>query len=147
MCQQCDAYISFALLSFDDRGRLYSYVKALHAVIERHDILRTCVLWEGLPEPVQVVQRKVVLSVEEVKLDDASGDARQQLYERFHPRRFRMDVRKAPLLRTYIAHDAAHDRWLMVQLAHHFIGDNTSQRMMFQEIHAHLTGRADQLTA
>src|SRR5437660_8479045 len=56
-----------------------------------------------------------------------------------------MDIRNAPLLRTYIAHDAAHERWLMVQLAHHFIGDNTSLRMMFHEIHARLTGRADQL--
>ena len=65
-------------------------------MIDRHDILRTAVLWEGLPEPVQVVWRKAPLQVEEVELDPAAGDVAEQLYARFDPRRFRIDVRQAP---------------------------------------------------
>ena len=66
-------------------------------MIDRHDILRTAVVWEGLPEPVQVVWRERSLAVEEVELDAAAGDVAEQLYARFNPRRYRMDVRQAPL--------------------------------------------------
>ena len=44
--------------------------------------------------------------MEEVELDAAEGDVAEQLYARFNPRRYRMDVRQAPLLRVYIAEDA-----------------------------------------
>ena len=82
------------------------YLAALQAVIDRHDILRTAVVWEGLREPVQVVWRQAPLPVEEVELDAAAGDAAEQLCARFDPRRYRMDLRRAPLLRACIAEDA-----------------------------------------
>ena len=62
------------LFSFDTRARLDGYIDALRAVVDRHDILRTSVQWEGLPEPVQVVRREAPLHVEEVELDPAAGD-------------------------------------------------------------------------
>jgi acyl carrier protein len=142
-----DPYLLGTLFGFDNRARLDSYVEAMQAVIDRHDILRTGVEWEGVREPVQVVWRKAVLPVEEVELDAARGDAGQQLYARFHPRRCRMDVRQAPLLRVYIAEDKVNKRWLMVQLLHHLAGDHRTLEVMQEEIQAHLLGRADQLAA
>ena len=50
-----DAYLLSRLLAFDGRERLEGFIAALQAVIGRHDILRTAVLWEGLSQPVQVV--------------------------------------------------------------------------------------------
>ena len=80
------------------RARLDGYLQAMQAVIDRHDILRTGVVWEGLAEPVQVVWRSAPLAIEEVSLDPAAGDVAEQLRARFDPRRYRLDVRQAPLL-------------------------------------------------
>ena len=140
-----DPYLLASQISFDSRARLESYLKAMQAVIDRHDILRTAVIWEGISEPVQVVWRKAILSVEEVELDTAAGDAAGQLYERFNPRHYRIDIRQAPLLRIYVAYDRAQGRWLMMRLLHHLVGDHSALEVMQEEIQAHLLGETEQL--
>ena len=92
-----DPYLTTNLLSFDSRPRLDAYLEALRGVIGRHDALRTAVMWEDLAEPVQVVWRKAALPVEEVVLDPEAGDVAKQLYARFNSRRYRIDLRRAPL--------------------------------------------------
>ena len=142
-----DPYLLAAQFSFDTRARVDDYLRALQAVVDRHDILRTAVAWEGLPEPVQVVWRRAGLHVEEIELEPAAGDAAEQLYARFDPRRYRIDVRQAPLLRIYLAYDEEQERWLVLQLLHHLIGDHSTLEVMQEEVQAHLLGHADQLPA
>src|SRR5205823_14478236 len=113
-----DVYLTATLLGAPNRERLDDYARALQAVINRHDILRTAVQWEGLPEPVQVVWRHASLGVEEVTLDSI-GDVAQQLHARFGRRHYRLDVRQAPLMHVRIAHDALNRRWVAMHLFHH----------------------------
>ena len=142
-----DTYLLLGLYGFDTRVRLETYVSALQSVIDRHDILRTAVVWEGLPEPVQVVWRKAPLIVEEVMFDPDMGDGAQQMYERFHPSRNRIDVRQAPLMRAYISHDKVGQRWLLLIMLHHLSGDHITMEVMHSEIQAHVQGRVDALPA
>src|SRR5262249_46182546 len=142
-----DAYLLPALLSFDGRHRLESYLNALQAVIDRHDILRTAVVWEGLPEPLQVVWRRASLELEEVELDPAAGEAVDQLLARSNPRHYRLDVRRAPLMRGFIARDAVRERWLLLLLVHHLALDHSTLEIVSEEIQAHLSGTEGELPA
>src|SRR5262249_51162310 len=76
---EVDPYVLPRLLGFDNRELLEGCVIALQAVIDRHDILRTAIVWEGVPEPLQVVWRQAPLMVEEVRLDSAAGESAGQL--------------------------------------------------------------------
>ena len=140
-----DPYLLAVQFSFDTRAHLDGYLNALQAVVNRHDILRTAIQWEGLAEPVQVVWREAPVHVEEIEFDADAGDISEQLYARFDPRRFRIDVRRAPLLRLYLAYDRQKDRWLTMMLRHHLAGDHTTLEVMHSEIQAHLLGQAEQL--
>ncbi|MEN6081800.1 condensation domain-containing protein, partial [Chromobacterium piscinae] len=82
-----DAYLLYDLLAFDSGERLNGFLASLQQAVDRHDILRTGVLWQDLPEPVQVVWRQAPVQVETVALDPADGPLAQQLEARYHPRR------------------------------------------------------------
>jgi amino acid adenylation domain-containing protein len=140
-----DPYLVGHLTAFESRERLDAYLAALQAVIARHDILRTAIAWEGLDEPVQVVWREARMGVEEVEIDPAAGPVAKQLMERFDPRHHRIDVRRAPLMRGYVAHDPERGRWLLLQQEHHLISDHTTLEVLLAEVQAHLLGRESEL--
>ncbi|HEV2146936.1 MAG TPA: amino acid adenylation domain-containing protein, partial [Longimicrobiaceae bacterium] len=145
MAEEGDPYLAPALVSFDSRERLDAFLAALQAVVDRHDVLRTGVVWEGLREPVQVVWRRAELPVEEVELGAAEGDVGERLYSLFDPRHRRMDLRRAPLMRLYVARDEAQDRWLLLFLRHHMASDHESLEVLGSELRACLEGRAPEL--
>jgi amino acid adenylation domain-containing protein len=140
-----DVYLSATLLAAASREHFDRYLEALQRVVDRHDVLRTAFVWEGLPEPVQVVWRRTQMSVAEVRLDPAEGDIAEQLRARFNPLHYRLDVRQAPLWRLFIAEDAPNHRWVILELKHHLTGDNTTGRFLLSEVQAILQGEAERL--
>ncbi|WP_176563048.1 non-ribosomal peptide synthetase, partial [Pseudomonas sp. ICMP22404] len=142
-----DPYVLQTLFGFDDRSRLDSFAQALQQVIDRHDILRTSMAWEGLDEPVQVVWRRAQLSFEAFEPEADGAEVVAQMYERFDARHYRLDMRQAPLLRLVFAEDVANQRWVAMLLFHHSVLDHTALEVLEREMQAHLLGRADQLGA
>ncbi len=140
-----DPYSTPALFAADGPARVESLLQALQALIDRHDVLRTALLWEGLPQPLQVVLRRAPLPVEWLDLDPADGAIDARLKARFAQHRHRMDVRRAPLLRAVVAQDAANERWLVVLLTHHLVFDHTSLDLLATELGAHMAGLAHAL--
>jgi amino acid adenylation domain-containing protein len=141
-----DAYVLPTLLAIPSRERLHALISALQATIDRHDILRTAVLWEELPRPVQVVYRQATIAVEEVVLD-AQRDALEQVSEWTLPERQRMDLRDAPLARLQVAEDVQRQQLYVLLQLHHIVVDGTSFRAVLGELIAQLRGEAQRLPA
>ncbi|MER8524639.1 condensation domain-containing protein, partial [Mesorhizobium sp. M1076] len=142
-----DPYLLVSQMAFADRELLDRYLGAVQQVVDRHDILRTAFVWQGLSSPAQVVWRKAPLEVSQVELDACDGSGADELRRRFDPRRERVDLGRAPLLRFVIAREPGSGRWLLQQLQHHLIGDHTTLEVMYAEVRAVLAGREHELPA
>jgi amino acid adenylation domain-containing protein len=147
MSTEGDPYLLSTLYGFTSRARLERFLKAAQRVVDRHDILRTSLAWEGLSEPVQVVMRAVDLPVQEVEFDAAQGDIAEQMEARYDRAHYRIDVGAAPLLRCFVAHDVAQGRWLLRFLAHHLAMDHTALELLTLEAQLIDQGRAAELPA
>jgi amino acid adenylation domain-containing protein len=141
---QGDTYLLRSVVAFEKRKGLDAFLAALQTVINRHDILRSAVYWQYLPQPVQVVHRQAPLCIEELALvgDD---DALQQLLNHTDPRHLRLDLQQAPLLAAYIVADPHSDEWLLALLSHHIVCDHISLELIIAEIQMLLQGRGDKL--
>nr|WP_324295144.1 non-ribosomal peptide synthetase [Burkholderia pseudomallei] len=145
MSGESDPYVLSGVLAFRSREVMERFVSALQQVIDRHDILRTGFFWEGLEQPVQVVQRRATLPVSVVELDAREGDIVRQLETRFDSRGYRMDVSRAPLMHVHAACDGEHERWVARVLFHHLSIDHTTLERVIEEARAIGQGRAEDL--
>ena len=139
--QSGDVYVVTTVLSLASRQRLDDFIVALQGVIDRHDILRTAVLWEDLPLPLQVVYREARLPVEEVALA-SDREVDEQLREWTRPERQRLDLRQAPLMRLHIAANPRGEEWFGLLQLHHLTHDHDAMETMFAEVMTCLAGRA-----
>ncbi|NHB98778.1 non-ribosomal peptide synthetase, partial [Photorhabdus stackebrandtii] len=146
LANEGDPYLLTGQMAFANRALLDRYLAAIQRTIDRHDILRTAFLWQGLSMPAQVVWRQAPLSVTELVLNPADGSVSDQLTRRFDPAHYRLDLSQAPLLRFIIAQETD-GRWLLLELHHHLIGDHETMEVMHREVQAYLTGQEDSLPA
>ncbi|MEU4411537.1 amino acid adenylation domain-containing protein, partial [Streptosporangium sp. NPDC023963] len=139
-----EVYILPTVLGFDTRTQLENFLAALRKVVDRHDLLRTAVFWEGLSRPVQVVLRSAEVPVTEVVLDDSEDlDPISGLLAACPTS---MDVTGAPLVRVHVAARPG-GRWLALVQVHHLIQDHTSLEVILGEIRAFLDGTGHLLPA
>jgi amino acid adenylation domain-containing protein len=145
MAAQGDPYIMSTQIAFPDRMLLDRFLSAAQQVVDRHDILRTCFMWEGLSQPAQVVLRRAQIPATEIEFDPKAGPVREQLARQFDPRRHRIDLTQAPLLHFAIAHDPEDGRWILSKQLHHMIGDHSTLDALRAEVSHLLAGQEDKL--
>ena len=135
-----DTYVLAAVLSVPSRERVEALIAAFQAVVDRHEILRTAVLWEELPQAVQVVYRQARLPVQEVTLD-AGREGLEQVRAWIEPARQRLDLRHAPLMRLTVAADPHSEQWYVLLQLHHIVCDHLTTDIVISELIAGLEGR------
>ena len=134
-------------MAFPGRALLDRYLAAVQRVVDRHDIFRTSFVWERQSQAAQVVWRRAPLVVTEVELEGEGESSIEELARRFDPRKHRIELTKAPLLRFVVAKERASERWLVVEVLHHLIGDHSTLETLHAEVNAFLTGRGEELSA
>jgi hypothetical protein len=139
-----DTYVVSTLLRMPSRERSTEFARALQTVIERHDVLRTAILWEQLPRAVQVVYRQVTLPVEEVTAGLGS-DPLERAKECMRAKNAWLDVRRAPLMRLVSIGDEAGGQVYGVLQLHHLLCDHESLDTLLIEALDCMRGRGDEL--
>ena len=119
------------------RGQLDAAVlrRAWQEAVNRHDILRTAFVWEGVEEPLQVVGTRVTLPWEE---HDLSGlpptDQQQRLQEYFAAaRQGGFDPAHAPLMRLGLVR-MSEDESVFVWTHHHLVVDGWSTALLMKDV-------------
>jgi len=148
---EADVYVQPSVMSFDSAARLEAFIDAVQRVVDRHDILRTAIAWQGLREPVQVVTRKATVPVVDLELDlepggeggERAADVAAALLAKADSV---MDLSCAPLIRVYRAADPDDERrWYALVQIHHLVQDHTALEVLLAEIGAFMAGRGDAL--
>ncbi|MFE0420865.1 condensation domain-containing protein, partial [Streptomyces tendae] len=141
-----DPYVLRQVLEFDNRERMDAFLSAWQQVIDRHDILRTSVHWEGLPHPVQVVHKTATLQVHDLPavVSEETDVSVEDVLSRCGST---MDLRVAPLADAWIITDEIRNRWLMVLRMHHITQDHTTIDVVLREVQTILDGRVGMLAA
>ena len=142
--ERTDTYVLSTLLELQSRSQVDALIDAVQKVIDRHDVLRSAVLWEKLPRPVQVVYREAKLPVEFVRLD-MQRYSLEQMKERTLPAGQLFDLRQAPLLRLQLAADSRSSCWYALLQVHHLVCDHQSLRLIVSEAIACFQGREREL--
>jgi amino acid adenylation domain-containing protein len=112
-----------------------AFKQAWQQVTDRHPILRTSFVWEGVKEPVQVVYRQVQLPWEECDWQGLAPAAQQQHLETFlkSDRELGFDMRQPPLMRMTLI-KLAKDTYYFIWSHHHLLLDGWSNPAILTEV-------------
>jgi amino acid adenylation domain-containing protein len=124
--------VSCALRGDLDVGALES---AWQQVVQRHAILRSNFIWETLDRPLQAVQRRVELRLEQHDWRALEPAAQQEaladLLKEDRRRGFALD--EAPLMRLVLAREAD-EAYRVIWSYHHLLLDGWSMQLLLKEV-------------
>ncbi|HEX5356498.1 MAG TPA: amino acid adenylation domain-containing protein [Aquabacterium sp.] len=147
-----DAYVLPVALRMKDDATRDRFLRALQAVVDRHDALRTAMAWHDLPQPVQIVWRQAPLTVDTLTLSDPTEcgySEEAQLRALMAPEHLNMSLQTAPLLRVQLVRRAGAGAadgtpYVLLQL-HHIVCDHISLELVLAEVAALMQGAAGTL--
>ncbi|MGP1384063.1 MAG: non-ribosomal peptide synthetase [Thainema sp.] len=142
-----DAYCGQLLCQLSGSLDTIAFEKAWLYAIERHPILRTRFVWEGLKEPVQVVQRQISLPLKVQDWRSVDGQEQIQRLEQLRKcdRTQGFKLSQAPLMRLSLIR-TTEQGYQFLWTYHHLLLDGWSMTVLFQDViaayHAYVMGQS-----
>jgi amino acid adenylation domain-containing protein len=144
LSSELDTYVLSTLIELDSDESVKDLLHAVQQVMQRHEVLRSAVMWSALPMAVNVVLARVSLPVEETTIT-ADSDLSDEIDMRMKPGWRRFELAQAPLVRLLVLKREGESKVSAILQTHHLICDHQSLKLMVQEIIAHLDQRAHEL--
>ena len=139
-----DPYILSALLELNNGLRLTELIEALQFIVDRHDVLRTSVMWRELTTPLQIVQRKAAVYVDWLDLNE---DVQAQMEGRCLSDNLSMDLEQGSLFKVEVAESSDGKHSYVLLKFHHIVLDHVSLEVIVGELDLYLQGRLSELGA
>ncbi|MCO7224318.1 non-ribosomal peptide synthetase [Pleionea sp. CnH1-48] len=125
--EEADPYITTLLYRLADKTALNVLTELLTSALLRHDVLRTSIHWQYLPQPVQVVWRQADLPVEYQQLPNAT-DLNQWIEQQKDEGLYQMNLQTAPLVQLQVF-ECGEEAVVKLHI-HHLIHDNLSLQQL-----------------
>jgi amino acid adenylation domain-containing protein/non-ribosomal peptide synthase protein (TIGR01720 family) len=112
-----------------------AFRRAWQHVVDRHSVLRTGFVWEGLEKPLQLVHRRVASTWDELDWIGSPAEEQERRLERFlqEDRKKGFDLTRPPLMRSALIR-VDDSSWRFVWSYHHLVLDGWSVPMLLKEV-------------
>jgi len=144
LIDRSDPYIISTVYEMKNKTVLDNFIQAIQYIVDRHDVLRTAILWEGFSEPLQVVCKQMKLPVGWLELEN-NDDVSNQVQKWLLPEKHWMDLTHAPLIKLTVANKPNSDQFVAILQHHHIVSDNVGLQIIQREVIEYCEGRASEL--
>jgi amino acid adenylation domain-containing protein/non-ribosomal peptide synthase protein (TIGR01720 family) len=112
-----------------------AFIGAWQEVVDRHAILRTAFVWQGVAVPLQVVYRTVPLPVVEFDWRDLDATEQRERWEklRLDDRTRGFDLKSAPLMRLVLVR-SGDDNYKLLWSHHHLLLDAWCMNLVVSQV-------------
>ncbi|ODT45361.1 MAG: non-ribosomal peptide synthetase, partial [Nitrospira sp. SCN 59-13] len=115
--------------------RLDAFERAWQLAVERHAVLRTAFVWEGVPKPLQVVRREVRLPIERHDWRNVPEDEQRVRFTSLldRDRATGLDLLHPPLMRLHVIRNSDQE-WMLINSHHHLLLDGWSMAIVLRDV-------------
>jgi len=142
--KQADPFISPSIFELKNEKDLSKFIDGLNFVINRHDALRTAIVWRNSKQALQVVLKHAQLQVEHIQFDGKT-DVREEILALSQSENLWFDIETAPLLNLIVAFDPKTESYIALLKSHHLIADHVTLEVIQHELLSFGLDQADKL--
>jgi amino acid adenylation domain-containing protein len=112
-----------------------AFEQAWQRAVQRHPILRTAFVWEGVDKPMQIVCRTLSLPIHRHDWRGLAPAERRQAFDSLlqRDRRDGFDFLRPPLMRLHLIAVAEHT-WYLINSHHHILLDGWSVALLLKDV-------------